>query len=265
MAALYLQGKSFKAIARETGRHWQTVRKYTVTALQEREGKEVRQGALKEALVGHFEDLRGALGALPGLLVMPRTDAWEPLQDWQPPTPDRRDGLLLQALRDSHAKGSPLWSWWDGWNETMGAYARALPALRDRIAKELARLAKHPGVSLTDGLPPVVIARGVSVAHGISIYDPEILQVRLPGDQNPPGEKEELWLSQSTRLAEGKGMEKLRKQLAVLMRGMGDWEETKELARLYRQMADLNAKIEEEIEVLSLRRAFPGRCRLCPV
>jgi hypothetical protein len=46
---------------------------------------------------------------------------------------------------------------------------------------------------------------------------------------------------------------------------MGKWEEIQGLARLYRQMEETKDKMEEEVEVLSLRRAFPGRCRLCPV
>jgi hypothetical protein len=265
MVVLYLQGKAFKAIAKETGRHWQTVRKYTVAALQEREGKEVRQGALKEALAGHFQDLVGALGSLPGLLDMPVARVKEPAQVWRPPSPGRRERLLLQALRDSHAKESPLWSWWDSWNQTREAYEKALTPLRKRIAREMARMGAPPGVSLADGLPPVVLVRGRSIADGFPLYDPDMLQVRLPGDREASVDREELWLGQSTRLAGGEGMDKLRQQLADLMRGMEKWQETKELARLHAQLSELNAEIEEEVEVLSLRRAFPRHCRLCPV
>lgn len=48
MIPLYLEGKSYKAIGQEVGRHWQTVRKYVIKALQEREGRELRREALKE-------------------------------------------------------------------------------------------------------------------------------------------------------------------------------------------------------------------------
>ena len=41
--------------------------------------------------------------------------------------------------------------------------------------------------------------------------------------------------------------------------------ETERLGALYREMRALREKIEEELEVLALRRAYPGRCRLCPL
>ncbi|MEE9201741.1 MAG: hypothetical protein V3U31_00920, partial [Dehalococcoidia bacterium] len=222
--------------------------------------------ALKSALLLHFQDLVGALGSLPGLLEMPEENVREPFQPWQPKSPARREHLLLQALREAHAKEAPLWAWFDRWNQDREAYDRAILPLRDRISREMAPLAEAPGVALTHNLHPVLLTRGLSVTRGGSIYDPEMLRVvHPPSDSGDPKDREELWLAYSNLLAEGQGMGKLRQNVAALMRDMAEWEEAKELARLYRQMADLKAKIEEEAEVLSLRRAFTGRCRLCPV
>lgn len=266
MVALYLEGKTLKAIAKEVGRHWQTVRKYAVKALREREGQELRREALKSALLLHFQDLVGALGSLTGLLEMPEGDVREPFQPWQRKSPARREHLLLQALREAHAKEAPLWAWFDRWNQDREAYDRAILPLRDRITSEMATLSESPGVVLTNKLHPVLLTRGLSVARGGSIYDPEMLRVvHPPSDSGDPKGSEELWLAYSNLLAEGQGMEKLRQNVAAVMTNMAEWEETKELARLYREMADLKAKMEEEAEVLSLRRAFTGRCRLCPV
>ncbi len=259
MVALYLQGKAFKAIAKETGRHWQTVRKYTVAALQEREGREVRQGALKEALVGHFKDLADALGSLKELLVMPGLDLGQAL--WARESAERRDRLLLQALRDSHARESPLWGWWDGWVETREAYDKALAALGKRIAREKARLGGSPGVSLTEAVDLVLSRQALIKAQGLSGYPPGILRV-CPHPEAP--DTEQLQLGRDV-LAEGMQMEDIRVKLLSLARGVGRWPEVKELARLYTQLSELNAEIEEEVEVLSLRRAFPRHCRLCPV
>lgn len=261
MVALYLQGKSFKAIAKETGRHWQTVRKYTIAALQEREGREVRQGALKEALVGHFEDLVGALGSLKGLLVMPGVESRQGLQDWARESPERRDRLLLQALRDSHAKESPLWGWWDRWVETREAYDKALAALGKRIAREKARLGGSPAVSLTEAVDLVLSRQALFKVKGLSGYAPGILRV-CPHPEVP--DREQLQLGRDV-LAEGMQMEDIRVKLLNLARGVGRWPVVKELARLHSRLAELKAEMEEEIEVLSLRRAFPRHCRLCPV
>jgi len=268
MVALYLEGKSLKAIAGEVGRHWQTVKKYTVKALQEREGKELRREALKEALTGHFQDLVLALNSLSELLQLPREVWQESPGGWQHPIPDRRSRLLLQALQESHARESPLWSWWDSWNQARGAYDKALLPLRKKATGELTKLHRsYPESSfeLTDDLIGMLLKRSVSMTHGGGLYDPSMLTVRLSADKEGKRQVEELWLAQSTRLAIGQNMAGVKERVAKLMEDMKEWEEIQELAKLYRQMADTGDSIEEEVEVLSLRRAFPGHCRLCPI
>ncbi|MBA7468522.1 MAG: hypothetical protein GH158_05565 [Dehalococcoidia bacterium] len=269
MVNLYLEGKSFKAIAGEVKRHWQTVKKYTVKALQEREGHELRREALKEALSGHFQDLVRALDSLSELLQLP-IEVWqESSGGWQHSVPDRRNRLLLQALQDSHAKESPLWSWLDRWNQARGAYDRALAPLRNKVTGQLSKLHRlsllEATFELTDDLTEMLLKRGVSMAQGFALYDPSMLTVSPSTDKKDKRGIEELWLAQSTRLAIGQNMAVLQERLSRIMETMGEWEEVQELARLFRQMAETRDMIEEEVEVLSLRRAFPGHCRLCPI
>jgi hypothetical protein len=268
MLALYLEGKSFKAIAKEVGRHWQTARKYVTRALQEREGEELRREALKEALVDHFQDLVHALGSLTELLPLPGGIWRESPDGWRPTAPERRNRLLLQALRDSHASESPLWSWWESWNQVREAYDRALLDLQKRVMGELVKLEKlYPKASLTlaEDLTEVLLNRGASMATGSALYDPSMLRISPPADQEGNIDRGELWLAHSIRLAAGRDMPRLRERLHKLMEDMGKWEEIQTLERLYRQMAETKDKIDEEIEVLTLRRAFPGHCRLCPI
>jgi len=267
MVDLYLQGKSFKAIADEVKRHWQTVKKYTIKAIGEREGEQLRREALKEALGGHFQDLVGALNSLSGLLQLPREVWQEPPGGWQPPIPDRRNRLLLQALQEFHARESPLWSLRDSWNQSRGAYDKALLLLRKKVTGELTRLHRsYPEASfeLTDDLTGMLLKRGASLAQGGGLYDPSMLTVRQSTDKE--GKKvDELWLAQSTHLAAGKNMAKLQERLSKLMEDMKEWAEVRELSKLYQQLAETKDSMEEEIEILSLRRAFPGHCRLCPI
>lgn len=231
-------------------------------------GPRTGREALKGALVDHFQDLVHALGSLSELLNMPEVLMREDPHGWRPSTPERRNRLLLQALRDSHVRESPLWSWWDSWNQSREAYDKALSALRLRVTGEIAILGKsYPRVSLTPSgaLAEVLFYRGSSIAHGGSQYDPSMLRVSSIVEQQGKRDGEELLLGESTRLAAGQDIAGLKERLSKLMEDMKEWAEVKELAKLYGQMAETKDKIEEEIEVLSLRRAFPGHCRLCPI
>lgn len=266
MVELYLQGRTFKAIAQAVGRHWQTVRKYTVRALREREGEQLRREALKAALIEHFDDLVRALGAISQLLDMPDWTTRPVPGAWQPAAPPRRDYLLLQALKEAHAKDSPLWALWDNWNQTRRAYDNELPHLNAKVDRELKAIEQSSvGASLREQLNEVLVRRAVSIAMDGSLYEPSMLTVRPALNGEGKEETQELWLGESTLLATGRDMDGFRQALSELMLDMKQWDETKELARLYRRLIELKTSIEEEVEVLSLRRAFPGRCRLCPV
>lgn len=187
---------------------------------------------------------------------------------WQPPTPERRTRLLLQALREAHAKESPLWAWWDDWNRARKSHDETLLALRQRVVKEAARLEQlSSGVSraITKELIEMLVQQAASLARNTPLYDSSMIEVRPADTQGKNIYPEELWLGQSTRLATGQDMAKLRGEVLQLMKDMAEWQEVKESAQLYRQMAETKDKVDEEVEVLSLRRAFPGHCRLCPV
>lgn len=180
--------------------------------------------------------------------------------------PPRRDYLLLQALKEAHAKNSPLWALWDNWNQTRRAYDSELPRLNTKVERELKAIEQSlAGASLKEELNEVLVRRAASMTTDGSLYDPSMLTVRPAPDGEGKEEGQELWLGQSTLLATGQDMDGFRQILSELMTDMKQWDETRELARLYRHLAELKTTIEEEVEVLSLRRAFPGRCRLCPV
>ncbi len=121
------------------------------------------------------------------------------------------------------------------------------------------------GMELTDDLTGILLTRCVSLAQDGGLYDPSMLRVDPSTGKEGKRDAEELWLARSTILATGQNMAKLKERMSELMEDMRQWAEVKELARFYRQMVDTREMIEEEIEVLSLRRAFPGHCRLCPI
>jgi len=148
------------------------------------------------------------------------------------------------------------------------AYDKALFPLREKVPAELIILHEsYPEASLelTDELTQMLITRSISIAQGSDLYDPSMLRINPSTGKEGEREVEELSLGQSTRLAIGQNMAGLQERLSKIMETMGEWAEVQELARLFRQMAETRDMIEEEVEVLSLRRAFPGHCRLCPI
>ena len=269
MIALYREGKSFKAIGVDVGRHWQTVRKYTIKALQERPGDEVRREALKDALINHFQTMVGALESVIGLMTFPEENRWSE-GEWQIYVPERRNRLLLRALRECHAKDSSLWASWDRWNEGLKAYQKELGALHIRVVKEIQALQKAnsgTGITLTDYLKQVLFRRGASIGRGSPIYDPSLLKVSQRTDVKDGRGTKELWLGTSTHLATGNNMARLVASLSDIMmkEKMGAWAEVVALHKRLRSMTETKDDIEEQVEILSLRGAFPGRCEICPI
>jgi hypothetical protein len=267
MVALYTEGKSFQNIAKQVGRHWQTVRKYTIRELQNREGAAMRREALMSALAEHYRDLVQALQSVPATLKLPDKISYQVSADWQLPVPDRRSRLLLDALRESHIKESRLWSWWDQWNRAAKAKEEALRALRQKVSRAMARLDKSKGGEariMGDSLAEALFERGTSISHGAPVHDPSELSVRLAEVVQARSNPEQLWLGESV-VADGPGMGELKQSLAKVLKGATEWEEVGRLAELQQELAKLEDEIAEEVEILSLRRAFPGHCRLCPV
>jgi hypothetical protein len=261
MLVLYSQGKTFKAIARSTRRHWQTVRKYVLKDLREREGKEARKEALKSALTLHFQDLTEVLQTMKAQLRLPNPrEHRAPAFSWPPEDVERREQLLLQALRQEHARGSPLWGWWESWQKAWGAYSSGAPVLESRLSEEVGKLSlSYVECIITENITPVLLNQVYGVVHGSGGYDLDKLLV-VRGAVAGGG----LWLGQNAHLARCREQE-VREALLEMERGMKEWPEVKALAGSYWHLVETRNQMEEEIEILSLRRAFPGRCRLCPV
>lgn len=270
MTGLYLEGKTFEAIGREVGRHWQTVRKYIIKDLQERPGAELRREALKDALVGHFQDLVTALRSVVNLVQLPDEDSWEKkeFEGWQARIPDIRTRILLDALREGHAEESPLWSLLDTWNSYLREDEENTTALRGKVEQSISSLIETDPdrkATTTEYLALVLFRRVTSIARGKPINDPSLLKIKKNVPQNEGLKLDEIWLGSSTHLATGERMDELKKSLAELMESSEKWAEIGTLHGLLQKMAETKDKIEMEVEVLSLKRAFPGRCRVCPI
>jgi len=129
-------------------------------------------------------------------------------------------------------------------------------------------LDKYPDskITVTEGLFQILGQRAISTSRGAAIYDPSMLNVKTAVKQDSGESKDELWLGRYTLLANGeKDIAEFHLDLSNLMGDMNEWLEVTTLTDLFEKLVRIKDEIEEEIEVLALRRAFPGRCRLCPI
>lgn len=261
MLQLYSEGKSLKAIARITHRHSQAVRKYVLKELKEQEGKDARKEALKSALTKHFQDMVDALDIMRKLLVLPVSSLPPSEQaNWPPGGLDRRNNLLLVALRQDHTSASPLWGLWEKWCQEGKPYAYAFSQLPQEVDGALEDLQRLYGDSiLVENLRPVLLKKAQTVDQGSEGYLASLLEVK-PGDESGG----DLWLGNSAHLTAGRG-EEMKQELTRMFLEMAGWSHVREAVDSLKKLMIIKDKMEDEIEILSLRRAFPGRCRLCPV
>ena len=101
MVSRFNQGRSWRTVAREVERHWQTAEKYVRRELVQREGKELRREALRQAVLLHHQDFprsRKSWGALPPARPTDhRAAPWVSARE-SPPAPERRDRLFRDTL-----------------------------------------------------------------------------------------------------------------------------------------------------------------------
>lgn len=266
MLELYHEGKSFKQIGEAVERHWQTVTKYVRQALAAGSAEELRREALKTALTSHYRQLIDFLGDLQEQFPIPSSQAVSGgvIQDhFQPDRLSVRDRLLYRALRDVHAKDSPLWGQIDEWLQTAEDYREACHQLAQCIQKAIDDAARDLArVSFEQGFAENLFKHGLMVAFGRAGYEPSYLNVHEGNN------RWELWRGQAQRLAFASSRESAEQAQGLffgLAREMATWDEIEDVGELYRNLSTLTGKIEENAEILKLRGTFPGRCDVCPI
>lgn len=291
-------GYNIGKIARELNRNRQTIGKFfhqqgTGNELEAR----VREQFLTEALKGHFQDLVDQIRLLKlrfypsqttdiyrlgppsvylsdpqeGILGLPAPghpvfvyDEWYRMYG----TPDTKSRYLTECLEEVHAKDSPFWRLQQQWERITQPYAEAVMAelvwlssavqdenlqkgnikLKDNFTRVLAG---H--VLLVAGGEPGINAKDITIGSSqgqLALLCRDIAMVSAKERETLESVRgvflhlcsviqEQQWWPALTE-----GIQKIKAEQTTL------WG-------LYRQ-------IEDELDWLSLRRAFPGRCKLCP-
>ncbi len=256
------EGSSITNISEKLGIHRQTVNFYLNRGEEETINVEVRKKVLEEALWEHFREIRDFAGkelkerltrsivvekgrvsvrvfGLPsagwGLAVV---SEWERMYKWS-----ERECHLLEALRE-HTRDSLFWDYWDEWQGKVTGYVGVSREIYDWVSdrvescqlesRYLARLERE------------CFAATLLETNG-EAFNPEIVTI---GNEAGPSYFREIW----EEIRAGTAWPQLELETEKLK------EEQKQV-----QLRGLFDKMSSELEILAMKRAFPGQCRLCPI
>jgi len=283
MMRLRGQGKSITDISQIVGCHRQTVRAY----LRERQSSilvdEVKKEVLKEALLGHFRELADFAGkelghrfkfsdpegkhVLVGLLGLPgvgsplyMANEWKRIYE-----PALRVNPLQEALK-AHTEDSALWRYWDEWEYIVKQYELVSADFRAWVNRKT----EMPEVSLVvnqDDLNKIqkwLFGNVLRLASGEAYSGLSVVKVKT---------RQELQDLNGTVIAQvEEGGEVLYQRLVGILKEAQELDLLKELQETMKEvkgkqdkLLEISRKILSELEILGMKRAFPGSCRLCPI
>ena len=285
MIRLRGQRKSITDIAESLGVHRQTVR----THLKERKdvilADEAKKQVLVEALRGHFKDLSDVLekGVKKRLApsiqrdyelsesgISTREILTVPIGKWVPALAGEwkrmyesssREAHLTNALRE-HTGDSPLWYWWDKWYKEVEDYADAGWKLRGLLIHK---------VTLCLGFEPSEYKETQGWFFGCVLletsgepYEKDSVTVKF--------EQGIITLGHSGIKFKGTACQySCVARILEEVKNLPEWSRLEsETAKLkqkdkQRELWEIHSRINSEVEILVLKRVFPGRCHLCPI
>lgn len=250
----YERGKRIDAIAREAGRTERTVKDQVERARQELERQQVRAGLLRDAYQKHFEDLMGLAEQLRQAAETPSSHGLQIVRG------QRRTELLQQALQ-SHIPRSQLWKTCSKWKDSAARLIETEKRIKVRVAELVQRevLSHFPEVirdgfaeSLWTGLQYTALGSDVSSL------------------QYSPGQDEQgLYLGWGAHPLARKVPDKARltaiqDKHGAIVEDVVAWEFVAKFRKALHDWEQNRDAIQQEVEILLLRRLLPGFCNLCP-
>lgn len=254
----YESGQRIDEIAAASHRARATVKKAIESAQRDAVSSRVREGLLRDAFQSHFADLlQGAIEIRDHTLKSRYRPAF--------PYPDRRRDLLLGGLRE-HIPDNGLWSALEQFNRVSRRLELIVQEAQSRIGVEtqtvLTRETDLFGEDDTyrnawrDKLLEFFEALGLDNRT-------EGLEPRIAGD-----EPNVVLMSGSSQItkhtANREGLSRLSAIFQDISTSMSRWEERKTYSDAWMERADIIEVLDEEIELLLLKKLVPGSCRLCP-
>lgn len=253
-------GESPPQIATKDHFDVRTVRKQIDLAKQERETREARSVVLRNALEGHYDDLRKFAEKLNSEISGVGN---------VPSSPD--DDLMEAALRQ-HLPRSPIWGYmskWQNLQQRADEEQQKLEMVIEESVKTHGRLAPLINAGLdgvVHGIVAVLIVDAKQWSHGDTRYSQKDSLVKEPAGEGlvnlrfGPSHMGIVKVEHSERYAKI-----VRDVIEDLESRIRDQEDYRNLEKTIAEIGRLGSKLREELAIIRLRRIVPGRCKYCPL
>ena len=251
--AAFERGKTIAEIAKDDGRSERTVSAQLARGRAEREQGEVRSGLLRDAYRQHNEDLAAVAER-----TVRRRSSGGPFSGL-----DRRAAMLLEGLKE-HIPKSPLWK-----------------AARE-LEYHVRELDRH-STELKKGLELLVDEDDAIRTSNVALGDEVVRSLQYAARKTVDGDLEDLpytrpvndegrnlqWgdFSLSKKVVDSAvddELDELERKHRALVEHVRGLDRLELMSRTYERLQELGEVIDEEVDLLVLRRLLPGHCRLCP-
>ena len=237
-----------------------TARKQIDLAKQERETREARSVVLRNALEGHYDDLRKFAEKLNSDISGVGN---------VPSSPD--DDLMEAALRQ-HLPRSPIWGYmskWQNLRQRADEEQQKLEMVIEESVKTDQRLTPLINASL-DGIVPgtvsVLVAEAKHWSHGNTGYSLKDSLVKEPAGDGLVNLR---FGFSHMGIMEVEHSERYAKIVHDVIEDLEsrirDQEDYRNLEKTIAEIGRLGGKLREELAIIRLRRIVPGRCKYCPL
>jgi len=252
----YEQGEKPPQIADSDEVDVRTVRKHIGLAIQEREAKEARSTVLRNALEGHYGDLRHFAERLDSQIA------------GQPPvSPSTRDDYLRASLRQ-HLPRSPIWRYLARLDILHQRVAQSKHGVETRLGQEAwADSRLDPFLSDSEpvvihGIVGILSSQAEQWAQGYRGLNLEENLVREPAEEGFVNLRYGAWQMGKVK----------NEQVAIIKDVLKDfessitaWDEYRDLEKSHAELKRVRKNLRDELAVIILRRIVPGKCKYCPL
>ena len=253
----YELGESPPKIAKKDGFDVRTVRTHIEMAKEERELKEARSTVLRNALELHYADLCGFSERLQSQILTLHTVSFTDTD------------LLLQDSLKQHIPRSPIWRYITKWNSLHQKITELKEKYRPKLDEEVRQYSKLGALPsrIRTGVVEAIIAASV---FQFEQWTQGYRGLKLEEDiypKQPSGVERDDFRYGFSRMG------KVREEhVPIITEVFGDFEtrikeydEYKDSEKYHIELRKLMQNLQDELNIIRLKRVVPGRCKYCPL